>query len=908
MKSRPVLYSIIGVFLLLAAACSTSKNTAINRTYHNVVSRYNIFFNGREAYKQGMARAEKEFQEPFNDILPVFFFTQSGALSSVQGEMDRAISKAAKLIKKHSITSRPKQKKAPSTAKEREFYYRREYNNWIDEAYMLMGKALYMKQNYFEAQKNFMFLINEYKNEPIRYDATLWLAHTKIAMQQYDDAKDILDKIVEVKDFPEHLRSELFALYADIFIRQSKYDEAINHLLLAVNFTTKKKTLVRYHYILAQLYKEVEVNEKAVEHFAAVLKLNPNYEFAFNARISQATAFEGGRGSSQETIAILRKLLKDKKNAEYKDQIYFALANVYMAENNEENALTYYKKSVESSTSNAQQKAMSLLAIGNIYYNQRQYIAAQPYYDSTMMVLPEEYRNYNIIKTKSSNLNILARYHFMAYNEDSLQRVARMPEKERNNYIDNIIRKLNEEDRLKQEKEMLEAQNAQMYGQQDLANSMQNAQGGKWYFYNETAVRLGKTEFKQRWGARTLEDNWRRSSKSTSFADVNEDEFETPDEESAEGEKAAPKVTDNRTRQYYLQNLPLTDTALAISTKRIEDGLFNKGMTYMNLIGDNKMAVASLEEYVKRFPNHTYTPIALYYLYKLYDQEQNFTKSDSYKAQVIKQYPQSNYAKALSNPDFQKEIKAQEKQVEKMYADAYRAYLRGDYATVTRLSNEQLKKFPNAYITPQFQFLRAMSEGRKMGISTLQTNLESFVKQYPKSQPAPLAKSILNYIAKNDTTQIAYAMNAHLARTMPAETGYNTATAQTAPEEERELFTIDNNPPFYYVLAVKSEFVDINQVKFNAINYNLDYFTNFEFDIQIKDLTLKTALLVISPFESQGQVMNYFDLINYNQEIFEGIEKIFTQHFIISAKNYQALLSSRDVEAYVKFFEENYAR
>ncbi|MDR0940821.1 MAG: tetratricopeptide repeat protein [Bacteroidales bacterium] len=903
----PRIYISIGILLLFAAACSTSKNTAINRSYHNVVSRYNILFNGKEAFKQGFSRMEKDYHEPFNDILPVFFFTQTDVLPVAGGDMDRAVSKAAKLIKEHSITARPKQKKAPSTDKEREFYYRREYNNWIDDAYLLMGKAQYMKQNYFEAQKSFMFLINEYRNEPVRYDATLWLAHTKIAMQQYDDAKDILDKVVEVKDFPEHLRSELYALYADIFICQGKYDEAINYMLLAIQFTTNKKTLVRYHYIVAQLYKETDVNEKAAEHFAQVLELHPNYEFAFNARISQATAFEGGRGASAATIAILRKLLKDKKNAEFKDQIYFALANVYMAENDEENALTYYKKSVESSTTNAQQKAMSLLAIGNIYYNQRQYLAAQPYYDSTMMVLPEEYRNYNDIKTKSNNLNILAKYHYMAHIEDSLQRIARMSEKERNNYIDNIIRKINEEERLKAEQEMLEMQNALMYGQQDLTNSMQSGQGGKWYFYNEAAVRLGKTEFKQRWGDRMLEDNWRRSSKSTSFSDMS-DESENEDEENGDeqGEKAVPQITDVKNRQYYLQNLPLTDSALAVSTKRIEEGLFNQGMTYMNLIGDNKLAIASLEEYVKRFPKNTYTAISLYYLYKLYDQEQNFAKADSYKAQVIKQFPHSNYAKVLTNPDFQKDIKAQEKQVGKMYADAYRAYLRGDYKMVIRLAHDQVRKFPDTYLASQFQFLCAMSEGRMADIQALKASLENFVKQYPKEENTSLAQSILTYITNNDSAHIAAMMTAHLARTMPSDTTDTTAIAHNVPEEEKELFSLETNPPFLYVLAVKSEFVDINQVKFNAINYNLDYFTNFDFDVQIKELTSKTSLLVISPFESQGQAMNYFDLINYNQEIFEGIEKVFTNHFIISEQNYQILLVNKDVEAYMKFFDENY--
>lgn len=899
-------YFVIAASVLIAAACAPTKNTALTRNYHNVVSRYNIFFNGNEAFKQGMNRAEKEFQEPFNDILPVFFFTQPSAMANVQGEMDRAITKSTKLIKKHSITARPKQTKAPSTDKEREFYYRREYNNWIDDAYLLLGKALFMKQNYFEAQKNFLFLTAEYRNNPeVRYTATLWLAHTKVAMQQYDDAKDVLDKVADSKDFPEHLRSEFFAIYADIFIRMGKYEEAITYMQLAIDYTTNKKTLVRYHYILAQLYKEMDINEKAVEQFAAVLSLNPNYEFAFNARISQATAFEGGRGSSATTIAALKKLLKDKKNADFKDQIYFALANVYIAENDEENALTFYKKSVETSAANKQQKAMSLLAIGNIYYNQRNYLAAQPFYDSAMMVLPQEYRNYATVQAKSNKLNVLARYHSMAHTEDSLQRMAKMTEKERNNYIDNIIRRLNEEDRQKQEQQLLETQNALMYGQQDLANSMQNGQAGKWYFYNETAVRLGRTEFKQRWGDRTLEDNWRRSARGSTFAAIPDETTDASGDEKT-NEQTVAKVTDTRTRQYYLQNLPLTDSAMALSTRRLEDGLFNKGMTYMNLIGDNTMAIATLEEYVKRFPNSTYTPIALYYLYKLYEKEQNFAKADSYKAQVIKQYPHTNYAKALSNPDFQKDIKAQEKQLEKLYADAYKAYTRGDYATVLQLSKDQQQKFPDAYLTPQFQFLRAMSEGRLAGIPTLQAQLTDFVKQYPKAENTPLAKSLLNYIAQNDSTQIAYLMNAHIARTSQTTTA--SARTETPQEEEKEVFITPTPPPFYYVLAVKADLVDINQVKFNAINYNLDYFTNFDFDIQTKSLSSKINLLVISPFESLNQAMNYFDLVNYNQEIFTGIEKVFTSHFIISAQNYQALVQSRDVDAYLKFFKEHYSR
>ena len=49
-----------------------------------------------------------------------------------------------------------------------------------------------------------------------------------------------------------------------------------------------------------------------------------------------------------------------------------------------------------------------------------------------------------------------------------------------------------------------------------------------WYFYNNMTKNAGKTEFQRRWGARKLEDNWRRRNKASfSFGD----EETKPDEE-----------------------------------------------------------------------------------------------------------------------------------------------------------------------------------------------------------------------------------------------------------------------------------------------------------------------------------------------------------------------------------------
>ncbi|HPH15984.1 MAG TPA: tetratricopeptide repeat protein, partial [Bacteroidales bacterium] len=672
MQNRKIQILYITLISLVSIACTTQKNTVVTRSYHNLTSRYNIYFNAREAFKSGMQNIEKSYKEPYNNILPVFYYAQKDNLQAASSDLDRTLLKCTKLIKEHSITVKPAQKRPLTTQKQKDFYYQKEFNSWVDDSYLLMGKALFYKQNYFDAQKNFMFIINEYKNSPIRYEANIWLAHTKKEMGQIDDAKEVLDKIMEDKDFPEDLKSEANAVYADVYILQKKYDDAIQHLKIARDSKTKKFNKIRYTFILAQLHQEIGDNAKAMAYYKEVEAMNPPYDMTFNAKINRATSFESGAGSSKEVISLLTKLLRDDKNKEYRDQIYFALANVYYAENDEANALTNYIKSVESSNSNKQQKAISYLSIGNIYYNQRKYIESQPYYDSCIAILPLDYRNYTEIKVKSDNLNVLATNYLMAYTQDSLQGIARMPENKRNELIDKKIQSIIAQEEIKRNQEEIANLNSQMYNQ-DFGSQNQKL-SGSFYFYNESVVTFGKAEFKKIWGDRVLEDNWRRSSKLTNqFDETTSTEEDTIQEETDK----KPVITDIKSREYYLQYLPLTDSLLTISTKKIEEGMFNTGMAYMNLIGDNTYAISSLESFIKRFPASINTPIALYYLHILYANEKNFVKSEEYKTTIIDKYPESNYAKALINPDFYKEIKQKNKDLEKNYADSYRLFVKG---------------------------------------------------------------------------------------------------------------------------------------------------------------------------------------------------------------------------------------
>ncbi len=885
--------------MLLLPCCSTKKNTFRTRAYHNITSRYNIYFNGREAYKTGVKSLEHNFKEPFNDILPVFYYKEKSLYSGISSDMDKALEKSAKVIKEHSITSKPQSNHQASTQRQKTFYAQREFNKWVDDSYLLMGKAYFYKDNTFEAQKNFQYVLNEYKGQDICHETNLWMAKTKVEMDQYEEAKEIIDKLLDdSNNTPEKIKKECYPLLADIAIQQKQYDEAIQYLIQSCDNTRKKKVKIRYNYIIAQLYQEAGDNANALKYYDAVIKMNPKYDIAFNAKINKATAFDGS-SSSKDVLNSLNKLLRDEKNKEYQDQIYFAMANVYYADGEEDDAIECYEKSIETSVSNQQQKAISYLSIGEIYYGYRKYVEAQPYLDSCINVLPETYRNYAEIKIKSENLNILAKNHNGVIYEDSVQRIANMSSVERNKYIDKIIDKIKQEEERKRQEEEIANMNSNLYNQEFGLNNQKVT--GKWYFYNESVASFGKAEFIKRWGNRPLEDNWRRSNKSNAvdlFADDEDDELDEDEENTEETKKL---VTDKKSREYYLQNLPLNDSLKKVSNTKIENYMFNEGMAYMNLIHDYPYAISSLEAFIKRFPNSEYKPMALYYLYQLYTETNNSSKANTAKSDCISQYPESNYAKALSDPDFQKNLKLRDKQLEKEYADCYKSYMKNDFTTINRKCRTIISQNEDSYLAIKFKLLLAMADGKQKGTDALKQNLETFIKENAKTEEAAYAKKIVNYLNSNES-------NASFESAIIAQSQTNSETKPEEQAEEKELYTFEENVPHYFVVSGKQEFVDFNRLKFNLINYNLDYFTNFNFEIEIKEIDSKYSMLLVKTLSNDKQAMSYLELIEYNPELYEGIDKVFTSKYVISQKNYQTLLQDKDVTKYIKFYEEYYAQ
>ena len=529
MRQRiPICYLLPVILCGTLVSCSTEKNTLVTRTYHNITSRYNIFFNGDESFKRGIKQMEDSHEDDFTRILPVFLWGDENTAGSIAGDMERAIQKATKVITLHSITVKPEFKQGPQSEKQKEFYARNEYNKFVPENYLLMGKAYLYRNDLNLALETFKFIMTEYPYDDIINETQIWIARTLNELGNYDESEDILQVLTGTQGFPEDLLADLYATQADLYMKQEDYARAIEPMTLAVEKVRKKEEKIRWTFILAQLNQEAGDPEKASELYRKVIKMNPPYEMSFNARINRASVFVAGVDNARDIRDELNKMLKDDKNKEFRDQIYYALGNVFFREGNVDEALKMYKLSSIHSVSNPQQKTTTCLTIADICYERQEYQQADLYYDSAMVYLTQDYPDYEAIMAKTRSLSDLVENLQTVQLEDSLQMLANMPESTRNAVIDSIIARITQEEARARQRDMSAMQD-QQFNRMALNESQRRSntadQGGKWYFYNQAAKGFGQPEFRMKWGNRKLEDNWRRANKS-------QVKFET--EESAE--------------------------------------------------------------------------------------------------------------------------------------------------------------------------------------------------------------------------------------------------------------------------------------------------------------------------------------------------------------------------------------
>ena len=872
--------------IILSIGCSTKKNTLVTRTYHNITSQYNIYFNGNESYKKGIKKMNTELKNDYTSLLPVFPFPNSSSATSANPDMERTIKKCSKVIVMHSITAKPEFKHGIRTKRQKMLYNKKQYNNWIDDAYLLMGKASLMKGDNMSATGSFRYILKEFPKENTSDETQIWLARTLIIKEEYLEAEEILSNMAEKKKFPKKLVSLLNATYADYYIHKKRLNDAVPKLEIAAEMARDKQSKLRYTFILGQLYQALNQMPNATASYLKVIKMNPPYEMNFNARVNIAGSFESGQAGVENIRNQLYKLLKDTKNKEYQDQIYYALANLDMKEGNTDKAIDNYRLSIDKSVSNQRQKARSYLAIADIKYNQKNYLIAQSLYDSAMTNIDENFPDYNIINARAKSLKRLANNLNTISFEDSVQFVAKMSENERNMFIDQIIAKLKdkeaEEARKKQEELQEQQQNMVTADDMEQKDNTTQSSDSKWYFYSPSSKSYGQTEFQMKWGKRKLEDNWRRIIKKSNNATDESEEAENNDSKSS----VKKKSLSNKTREYYMVNLPINDSLIEVSNNKIRKSLYNSGVIYKDELSEYKLSARQFDDLVRRYPTNPIAAESLYQLYILYRQLENNSKAEEYKFILLSKFPESNYAKLLTNPNFIKELQEKENAVDKLYESAYQDYNSGNFSSSLAKANEGLANYPNHKLTPKFLLVKAISIGKLTTIDSLRKELNIIIKTYPKSEEAVASKDIIAL------------MDVKHPEVKEAE------DQVIAKEIYKPALESDKH---FYAMVVQSKKADQNQLVFNLINYNLDNYSSANLTVKADNLGTNSQIIVVREFKSKSEAMNYFNAANKNKNILKDVGSGIIATFIISDINFATLKKDGSESRYMKFFKDNYS-
>lgn len=875
--------SIVALF----SGCSTKKNTFTRRVYHNLTAHYNVYWNGMDNIRTGVKDLKTSLKDNYALVLPVYNYGDQSTATRMNQYADIAIKKASKAINKHSMV-----------------FNRREYNRWIDDSYMLIGKSYFYKQEYPMARRTFEFVIKTYNYDDIKYEAMLWVARSNTQAGDYNKAESMLDMLLgklAKGEVPRKLELDINLEYAQMYILKQDYDAALTFLNRSLELSPPSSMATRCRYIIAQIHQINGELDEASAYYMKVIRKASDYEMEFNAKINLAQCYDAKSGNREYILEKLNKMVKDEKNADYLDQIYFALGNVAMKDADSVNAIDYFRKSVASSTKNNYQKAISSLRLADIYFERQNYADAQAYYDSTMQFLPKDFKNYKELSKRTATLNDLVTNLRMIQRQDSLQKLAAMPEDKRMKVIDKIISDLVAEERRKLMEEQQRAA-GQYANNQGTAGQEQAALGGsregKWYFYNPPLMSSGFTTFRRKWGQRKLEDNWCLTDKNlAAFSEETQSEEDTTAmgaDSTLAGKKGKGKSTNPKERAYYLPDIPTTKEMIQASNDMIIEAHYQAGFIFAEGLQDYPNAVQMFEKLLERFPDCKYKMPSAYELYILYKELENTPQADHYKNLILSSYPESDYAKLLTNPDYYKEISARQSEASKLYSETHSAFSNQQYYMVINNGDIARSKFiADSVLMPKFEYLRALAIGKIEVVDSLITSMQKIIATYPKSEVRPLAEDVLAFLG-NKTGTVTPASGKDTTMAAPVIT-------------QAELYAFDPKSVHFYVLVVDDNLVNVDALKLKLSDYNEKYHSLENLMVNSLVLDEGRQMITVNSFDNSNNAKIYLMGIRDSKYIFTRLQNSGQYYdFVISVDNYPIFYRSKDVAQYLRFFEKNY--
>ena len=908
---------LLAAVLLAATGCSTQKNTAKTRWWHSFKARYNTYYNGTLAYIDGSFEKENGNKDNFTEMLPLYTVGNKQSREIGKGNFEKAIEKCQKTIKLHSIKKRPVwDKKRRKTEKDIEWLSRREYNPFLWKAWMLMGRSQFYKGAFDEAASTFAYMGRLYQTQPAIYaKSRAWLAKCYLEEGWLYDAEDVV-RNMERDSIHWSARKEWDYTYADYYIHTGDYAKAIPYLRKVIKHEMRRKQRAREWYLMGQMQAALGNKAEAMRAYKRVIRQNPPYEVEFNARIAMTEVMSGGQW--KKMVSRLKRMAASDKNKEYLDQVYYAIGNIYLAQNDTAKAISAYERGAAKATRSGIEKGVLLLKLGDIYWEMERYNDAQRCYGEAIGLLDKERKDYEELSHRSKVLDQLVPYTDAVHLQDSLQTLAKMDEKDRNAAIDRTIAELKRKE--KEERDRLAEQNAQETMQQNGAgNNMQqqnnrqqnntNQQNnGLWYFYNATAVSQGKSAFQKMWGKRENVDNWQRVNKTVVNFGGNQEETELSEAqldsiarqeaiEDSLAQIADSAQNDPHKREYYLAQIPFTEDQIEASNKIIEDGLFNAGVIFKDKLNNLPLSEKQLKRLTSQYPDFEKMADAYYHMYLLYMRKGETDVAEGYVERLKKEYPESEWTTLLSDPYFVENAKLGVHMEDSLYASTYDAFKAARYAEVSGNVRISDSRFPLGANRDKFVFIGGLSKLNEGDAEGCLEDMNTVVKKWPQSGVAEMAGMIVKGVSEGKRLKGGkFDLDNVWERRSEVLTDNDSTAVRELSDERFAAFT--------FMIAYKPDSTDENRLLFELAKYNFTSFLVRNFDIAVEDAD-GIHRMKVSGFRNYDEALQYVRQLFTNKTITSLIGR--NRTIIISEQNLPLLGRQFSYDDYARFYDKHFA-
>lgn len=915
-----LLFVTVTTFITALFSCSPKKNNAATRRYQAFITKYNIYYNGDTHFKETLKEMENKYEDDYSQLLFMHPIEAKNNPKSPQpsGSFDRSIEKAQKAIQLRSITKRPKKKSGKQSAEYKEWLKREEYNPFLHNAWMMMGRSQFFNGDFLGAASTFFYTSKHFRWLPETVtEAQLWQARSYCALDWLFETENIIIKIKDEQLTNNTLKELYNNVYANYYIKLNDYDKAIPYLQKAIDYADgSQKTRLRF--LLGQLYSRIGKKQEAYEAFKkAGGASSAPYRTKFNARIKQSEVYTGDNIESE--VKALKRMTRYDRNKDFLDQVYYAIGNIYLSRKDTLKAIENYEMANKKSTRNGIDKAINQVTLGNLYYIRHNYDKAQPCYSEAVPQLPENYPNYLQLKRRSDVLDELAVYSQNVTLQDSLLRLSELTPEQLDKVINKIIEDLKKKEKEEEEnakrEEYLAQQRAQGSNLQNTGSSAPKTftlnTDDSWYFYNTATKNAGKTEFQKNWGSRKLEDNWRRRNKasfdSSEFEANNDGEDgeendsvatdSTGKELTKEDEEKLKRAEDPHYPEYYIKQIPKTDEEKNTAHEIIQEGLYNMGIILKDKMEDFSASRSEFDRLLTRYPDNIYRLDTYYNLYIMAVRQNDYTEAEKYRSLIIEQFPESNYGIAMQDPDYLENLKTMNTRQEELYTQAYNAYLNNNNGAVHEAYEYMIKEYPLSRIIPKFMFLHALAYVTEKDSEKFNSTLKELLEKYPETDITPLASSYLKQMAQGRKLE----SSSSNLRGMIWDTRLGSDSIANANASKPAEFTINPDEPQLLVLLFSTKQVASNQLLYDIARFNFNTFDVKSFDLEQMSFG-ELGLIVIKGFNNQKELDRYRQILSTNSEF--ALPKQ-VRPVNISAKNFELLLSEgRSFEEYFNFIGE----